>query len=236
MRTFTMAILLFLLLLTTITGFSNGIFSKGRMFSNPQFAEEKTLGNIAQFVRAPSPTSLSGARNDEKDYPDNLPTTMETAKLQMLRLLDRNIGSLRMSRTERFLRITVGWSLLLAAKSAALASPLYFRSLVNHGKLVDNGVAASGAISLDAAVQSSAIGLIIGYGSAKIASGFVQLICELILSSATVSAAETLPKEAFTAALMSASRRWDDGAVGAKATGMTSKCINNFCQNVDYSR
>lgn len=191
------------------------------MFNSQVFVDEKPVGNIAQFVRNPTTTSLSGARNDEKNYQDNLPTTMETAKLQLLRLLDKNVGSLGMSRKERFLRITVGWSLLLAAKSAALASPLYFRALVNQGKLVDSTIPLSGLLSIDAAIQSSAIGLIIGYGSAKLASGFVQLICELILSSATVSAAETLPKEAFTAALTSASRRWDDGVVGAKVAGIT---------------
>lgn len=191
------------------------------MFNSQVFVDEKPVGNIAQFVRNPTATSLSAARNDEKNYQDNLPTTMETARLQLLRLLDKNVGSLGMSRKERFLRITVGWSLLLAAKSAALASPLYFRALVNQGKLVDSTIPLSGLLSIDAAIQSSAIGLIIGYGSAKLASGFVQLICELILSSATVSAAETLPKEAFTAALTSASRRWDDGVVGAKVAGIT---------------
>jgi hypothetical protein len=214
-----MTVIRFLFLVTSITGFSYGNTGK-YLFNSQVFVDEKPIGSIAQFVRTPTTTSLSAARNDEKNYPDNLPTTMETARLQLLRLLDKNVGSLRMSRRERFLRITVGWSLLLAAKSAALASPLYFRALVNQGKLVDSTVPLSGLISIDAAIQSSAVGLIIGYGSAKLASGFVQLICELILSSATVSAAETLPKEAFTAALTSASRRWDDGVVGAKAAGI----------------
>ena len=100
--------------------------------------------------------------------------------------------------------------------------------LVNQGKLVDNSVALSGSITLDSVIQSSAIGLIIGYGSAKLTSGFVQLICELVLSSATVSAAETLPKEAFSAALKSASRRWDDGVIGVKPTGIYHSILCNL--------
>ena len=223
-----MTVFRLLLLATATTGFSYGNTGIARLFNNPAFVEEKATGNIAQFVRTPASTGLSAARSGETNYPDNLPTTMETAKLQLSRLMDKNIGSLKMSRRERFLRIFVGWSLLLAAKCAALASPLYFRSLVNQGKLVDDILSTSKALSLDAAIQSSALGLIIGYGSARLTSGFVQLTCELILSSATVSAAETLPKEAFTAALQSASRRWDDGVVGAKATGMGGREMKVF--------
>jgi len=152
-----------------------------------------------------------------------MPETMETARLQLSRLFDRNVGSLKMSRTERYARIIVGWSLLLTAKSIALASPLFFRSLVNKGKVVDGLIAAHGPMALDTLLQASALGLILGYGSAKLAAGFVQLVCELILSSATVSAAEALPKEAFAAALASASRRWDDGVVGAAGTGAREK-------------
>ena len=218
-----MTLFRFLLLVTCITGFSYGNTGIRSALTGQIFQEEKQVTNIAQFIRTPASTSISASSNDDKNYPDNLPTTMETAKLQLFRLLDKNVGSLNMSRRERFLRISVGWSLLLAAKSAALASPLYFRALVNQGKLVDNSLAATGILTIDAAIQTSAIGLIIGYGSAKLTSGFVQLICELILSSATVSAAETLPKEAFTAALTSASRRWDDGAVGVK-TGEHTVC------------
>ena len=151
-----------------------------------------------------------------------IPGTMETAKIQLSRLFDRNIGSLKMTRKERFARIIVGWSLLLIAKSIALASPLFFRALVNEGKIVDGLVATTGPMSLDAVMQASALGLILGLGSAKLAAGFVQLICELILSSATVSAAEALPQEAFSAALASASRRWEDGVVGAAVKGPTA--------------
>ena len=225
MLTLIMTLFRFLMIMTCITGFIKGNTGNSRIFKAPLFKDENPSGNIAQFIRTPAITSISASSNDEKDYPDNLPTTMETAKLQLGRLLDNNIGSLCMSRKERFLRIIVGWTLLLAAKSAALASPLYFRALVNQGKLVDNTVTASGLLTLDAAIQSSAIGLIIGYGSAKLTSGFVQLICELILSSATVSAAETLPKEAFTAALTSASRRWDDGMVQKKAAGESEQVV-----------
>lgn len=223
-----MTIFRILLIVTSITGLINGNIGIRGMLKSQIFQDEKHVGNIAQFIRTPASTSISTSSNDDKNYPDNLPTTMETAKLQLFRLMDNNVGSLNMSRRERFIRITVGWSLLLAAKSANLASPLYFRSLVNQGKLLDNSLALSSSLTLDAVIQSSAIGLIIGYGSAKLTSGFVQLICELILSSATVSAAETLPKEAFTAALKSASRRWDDGVIGVKPSGMG-------CCNVRHS-
>ena len=223
-----MTIFRILLLVTSITGFINGNMGIRGILKSQMFQDEKPVGNIAQFIRTPASTSISASSNEEKNHPDNLPTTMETAKLQLFRLMDHNVGSLNMSRRERFLRITVGWSLLLAAKSANLASPLYFRSLVNQGKLVDNSVALSGSITLDSVIQSSAIGLIIGYGSAKLTSGFVQLICELVLSSATVSAAETLPKEAFSAALKSASRRWDDGVIGVKPTGIHNSILHNL--------
>lgn len=215
MLVYLMSIFRLLLLITVISGFNNGNAGKSRPFNGLQHIEEKPSGNIAQILPTAISTSLSSQKVDT-NYPDNIPTTLETAKLQFLRLFDNNIGSLRMSKTERFLRISIGWSLLIIAKSAALASPLYFRALVNEGKLLDIKLSAAGSISLDAAVQSSAVGLIIGYGSAKLFSGLVQLICELILSSATVSAAEALPQQAFKAALSSASRRWDDGAVGAK--------------------
>ena len=65
-----------------------------------------------------------------------------------------------MTRKERFARIIVGWSLLLIAKSIALASPLFFRALVNEGKIVDGLVATTGPMSLDAVMQASALGLI----------------------------------------------------------------------------
>eukprot|EP00596_Hydrurales_sp_CCMP1899_P007401 CAMPEP_0119046442 /NCGR_PEP_ID=MMETSP1177-20130426/46617_1 /TAXON_ID=2985 /ORGANISM="Ochromonas sp, Strain CCMP1899" /LENGTH=186 /DNA_ID=CAMNT_0007019595 /DNA_START=87 /DNA_END=644 /DNA_ORIENTATION=+ len=181
-----MSIFYLLLLITVISGFNNGNAGKSRTFNGIQLSEEKPPGNIARILPTVISTSLS-SQKDDKNYPDNIPTTLETAKLQFLRLFDNNVGSLGMSKTERFLRISIGWSLLIIAKSAALASPLYFRALVNEGKLLDNRLTAAGSISLDAAVQSSAVGLIIGYGSAKLFSGLVQLICELILSSATVS-------------------------------------------------
>ena len=165
---------------------------------------------LAQFRTSRLPATTTQSR---------IPGTMETAKIQLSRLFDRNIGSLKMTRKERFARIIVGWSLLLIAKSIALASPLFFRALVNEGKIVDGLVATTGPMSLDAVMQASALGLILGLGSAKLAAGFVQLICELILSSATVSAAEALPQEAFSAALASASRRWEDGVVGATTKG-----------------
>ena len=179
--------------------------------------------NVRKRVPPPRPTrhvtKSSPSRLEAARAPSAMPETLETAQMQLRRLFDRNVGSLNMSRTERFVRIVVGWSLLLTAKSIALASPLFFRSLVNKGKVVYGLIAAHGPMALDTLLQASAMGLILGYGSAKLAAGFVQLVCELILSSATVSAAEALPQEAFAAALASASRRWDDGVVGAAGGG-----------------
>ena len=203
---FVLSTIIALLALQTTCSIADAYASTAPLISKKEDITKK----LAQFrtSRLSATTTTTQSR---------IPGTMETAKIQLSRLFDRNIGSLKMSRKERFARIIVGWTLLLTAKSIALASPLFFRALVNEGKIVDGLVATTGPMTLDAVMQASALGLILGLGTAKLAAGFVQLICELILSSATVSAAEALPQEAFSAALASASRRWEDGVVGATA-------------------
>lgn len=172
-------ILVLTLIINDITGFININVNagKGRLIND----------QISTDTKSPSHRILKSIPSADINNDFENPSTFETAKRQLSRLFNSNVGSLNMSKTERFLRIFFGWTLLIIAKSAALASPLYFRALVNQGKIIDNSI--KGVITLDAVIQNSAIGLIIGYGSAKVSSGFIQLICELILSSATVSAA-----------------------------------------------
>jgi len=143
------------------------------------------------------------------DRPSKPINTINTALLQYGRLIGTN-GELEvMSRTERLVRIIISWTLLLLAKSISLASPLFFKKLIEAGSLADESLKTSGSIA--SLIQTSALGLIIGYGSFKIAAGFVQLVSELILNPVTTFVAEILPKEAFSAALWRASKRINEG-------------------------
>jgi len=135
--------------------------------------------------------------------------TINTALLQYGRLVGTHNEHEVMSRTERLIRIIISWTLLLFAKSISLASPLFFKKLIEAGSLADESLKTSGSIT--SMIQTSALGLIIGYGSFKIAAGFVQLLSELILNPVTTFVAEILPKEAFSAALWRAGKRINEG-------------------------
>lgn len=161
------------------------------------------------------------ASSDDEDVAGTIsetlaPTTGETAMLQYGRLFSSSsdvessasIGGIRsMSRNERLFRIILSWTLLILAKSVALASPLYFRSLIERAAVIDKSLIMTQSSSLkrslfldvergfESLVQASALGLMIGYGATRLASGFIQLTSELILSPVTTTVAEILPKQ-----------------------------------------
>lgn len=117
------------------------------------------------------------------------------------------ISSIRMmARWERILRILISWILLVLAKSIALASPLFFRSLIEKAAFLDKSMPVGSfnekqsisqaiELSIQSLMQVSALGLMIGYGATKLASGFVQLTSELILSPVTTTVSEILPQQ-----------------------------------------
>jgi hypothetical protein len=200
------------------------------------------------------------------------PSTLETALLQYGRLFAKNkdistlVTSSRvleakniksMSRNERIIRIILSWSLLIIAKSVALASPLYFKSLIERAEFLSKSdfvMPTSNAgdkttivfyclkHGVDSLIHASALGLMIGYGATRLASGFIQLTSEVLLSPVTTTVAEILPQEvslnhfvssrcnerlsistgqAFSAALRSASRRTDETGCQAAKKGST---------------
>jgi len=182
------------------------------------------------------------------------PSTGETALLQYGRLFSSSsdaessapIGGIRsMSRNERILRIVLSWTLLIFAKSVALGSPLYFRSLIERAAIIDKSLIMAESFNtkrslfldfekgFESLVQASALGLMIGYGATRLASGFIQLTSELILSPVTTTVAEILPKQAFSAALRSASKRSDD-SVRLPSSKKNAKDING-ANNLDES-
>ena len=130
----------------------------------------------------------------------NMPTTAETAKIQWGRLFDTN-GD--MKQVEKVIRVMTSWTLLISAKASALASPMYFRSLVNM-------FTTASALSVEQVLGLSGMGMIIGYGASRFISAIIQFFCELVLSPVTTSASASLPMEAFSAALYGASRRRED--------------------------
>lgn len=108
-----------------------------------------------------------------------------------------------MSRSERIVRIFVSLALLALSKSVALASPLFFRSLIETDlnlKSVTNFIFN---------LKISILGLVLGLGISKVSACFIHFISEMILAPATTSAAEILPSEAFRESLMISSRRSD---------------------------
>ena len=153
------------------------------------------------------------------------PSTLETALLQYGRLFAKNkdISTLlttsrvleaknikSMSRNERIIRIILSWSLLIIAKSVALASPLYFKSLIERAEFLgksDFVMPTSNAgdkktivfyclkHGVDSLIHASALGLMIGYGATRLASGFIQLTSEVLLSPVTTTVAEILPQQ-----------------------------------------
>lgn len=153
------------------------------------------------------------------------PSTLETALLQYGRLFaqnkdtstyatpirvpeGKNIKS--MSRNERVIRIILSWALLIFAKSVALASPLYFKSLIERAEFLGKSNFLMPTINagdkknivfyclkhgVDSLIHASALGLMIGYGATRLASGFIQLTSEVLLSPVTTTVAEILPQQ-----------------------------------------
>ena len=124
--------------------------------------------------------SLVRSTNDKAE----IPSSWLTAKFQFNRLFQRDSNrKVTMTRKERVFRIALSLSLLAISKTVALASPLFFRAIVDSKLSVDE--------SYDILIAKfSMIGLIFGLGVSRVASGVIQLISELILSPATISAAE----------------------------------------------
>eukprot|EP01041_Mallomonas_annulata_P003912 gene3912-7801_t len=163
---------------------------------------------IGSFVKSfPSP-ALHGTGNratvihDVKNVLTELPSSWETATRQFGRLFQLKSGS--MKRSERIQRIVVSLLFLALSKSIVLASPLFFRALID--KDFHQYFSSTKALY----THMSIMGLVLGLGLSKISSGIVQLTSELILSPATTSAAEALPSEAFSAALSFSSHRNDE--------------------------
>ena len=117
-----------------------------------------------------------------------------------------SVDTRSMRRRERLFRIVFGFILLVVAKLLLLTSSLYLKTLV------EQSAAGNTVRTIELGWRSSTFGLFIGVGASRIVSGIVQLVCDLILSPAVNSAGIGLPREAFSAALIGASRRCDDGA------------------------
>eukprot|EP01031_Cornospumella_fuschlensis_P028562 gene28562-34476_t len=139
-------------------------------------------------------------------------STLQTAVNQYKRLFQSGDEYDTMGRGQRLARIMCSWVFLVIAKSIALASPLYFKSLIEKGATADKELAAIGVIGHS--LQYSAMGLILGYGAMKLASGLVQYVGEIILSATSTQVSEVLPRQAFASALLAASRRQDDRVKG----------------------
>ena len=140
-----------------------------------------------------------------------VPNVFETALLQFMLLFNDNIPQHRIeknveiSRANRIFRIIISWCLLLISKLIAISSPLYFQGLVEKANDADYASKSFGSVHL--VIQTSAIGLMIGYCGSKLLSAVVQLISEFVLFPATTSVAEILPNKAFSAALRNAYKR-----------------------------
>eukprot|EP01036_Dinobryon_divergens_P031320 gene31319-40694_t len=140
-----------------------------------------------------------------------VPNVFETALLQFMLLFNDNIPQHRIeknveiSRANRIFRIIISWCLLLISKLVAISSPLYFQGLVEKSNDADYALKSLGSVHL--VIQTSAIGLMIGYCGSKLLSAIVQLISEFVLFPATTSVAEILPNKAFSAALKNAYKR-----------------------------
>ena len=144
------------------------------------------IASFLNFNKVLAFAVLSGATNKREISPLLVsksstsiiqPSTAETARLQLNRLFEPKMGT--MSRTERISRVFSSWIFLFLAKSIALASPMYFRALVD--RFSDVKIATR-----DEILGLSTLGLIAGYGGSKLASGLVQFLCDNILSPATI--------------------------------------------------
>lgn len=136
------------------------------------------------------------------------PSTYQTAVNQIQRLFvpDDPSDQESMSRVERIGRIAVGWILLIVSKAILLSGSVYLKMLIEK-----SAMHSTRDRSMQQGALSSTFGLFVGVGMSRIVSGLVGLVCDLILSPATNTAADILPREAFSAALAGASRRCDDG-------------------------
>ena len=184
------------------------------------FVSSATTGNVINSAKA------SVKRSNDAVEP---PSTLETALLQYARLFSQNRDTAEyatrvlegknmmpirtMSRNERIVRIVLSWSLLIFAKSVALASPLYFKSLIERAEFLGKSdfvmptISALDALDkknrilhclkygVDSLIHASALGLMIGYGATRLASGFIQLTSEVLLSPVTTTVAEILPQQ-----------------------------------------
>lgn len=131
-----------------------------------------------------------------------------------------------MSFWERIARIITSWTLLFLSKSLLLASPLYFRKLIEMGNQLGALSTAEKASPALPVLLASAAGLVVGFGASRVTAGLVQLVSELLLSPATTVCAEGLPLEAFHAALLASSARSDsmsNGGGGREETVGTKK-------------
>ena len=149
-------------------------------------------------------------------------STSQTALRQFARLFSRS-GSDSMPFWERIARIITSWTLLFLSKSLLLASPLYFRKLIEMGNQLGALSTADKASSALPVLLASATGLVVGFGASRVTAGLVQLVSELLLSPATTVCAEGLPLEAFHAALLASSARSDSMSNGSGGSGETSR-------------
>lgn len=131
-----------------------------------------------------------------------------------------------MSRTERVVRIIFSSFLLIGAKFVSLATPLYLCGLIEKG--IESDLSTGSPESIKFMIQTSAIGLMIGYGTSRIASGFILLISELILGPATSYVAEILPRETFTVSL----RCSNDGSYTNEAILSTGESKSNYARRI----
>ena len=168
--------------------------------TNSNTSNNNTNSILNSTVKTPIKSLIKNTRNVKL-------STWSTAILQLQQLVaPSSSSSSSSSRLTRVLRIILSWSLLVVSKIISLDAPFRFRSLVELYQDYNNEYYDYNDVIL---LQSAALGLIVGYGSSKIVSGFFQLISELVLSPATAEVGIILPLKAFDGALLSASRRLD---------------------------
>jgi hypothetical protein len=125
-----------------------------------------------------------------KVHLQSCPSTIQAAKNQLWRLFhaDDTLDKYTMKRQERLFRIFISLVLLSLSKAILLYSSLSLKSLIEKSALNKN------TRDLATASLTSAYGLFFGVGASRVLSGAVGLMCDLYLSAAINSAAETLPK------------------------------------------
>lgn len=123
-------------------------------------------------------------------------TTLSTSLRQLNRLFQAQLTN----KWNSGIRIIFGWMSLVIAKALIMASPLFFKELINTSKDVDKTNISS------AIFANSMLGLILGFGLSKFASGLVQYFGDIIVHPLTISASEILPIEAYSSALKLSTR------------------------------